>query len=250
MREDTGGASGAPPGEDAADLRDQLAAARAGLDAAERRADAAHARERALCGELQHRVRNMLAVVRSIFARTVAAGGELADVADHFTGRLNVLARYQLLRGVGTGAGIDFETMVHDELQSVHASGDPRVTCEGPEVTVPADIAQLLGLALHELATNSIKFGMLAMPPERGTLTVVWHMATDGFHLAWRERGMTVMRATPLRSGFGREFIEQALPYQLGASALLEIGGGSVSCDIRVPTWDSECPDSAERVVL
>ncbi|UYY57514.1 sensor histidine kinase [Sphingomonas sp. S2-65] len=196
---------------------------------------AAQEREMLLRGELQHRVRNMLAVVRSIFARTVAAGGNLDDVANHFQGRLDVLARYQAAAVTGTHRTVDFETMIHDELQSVQAAGDPRVTFAGPEVGVPPDTALLIGLALHELVTNSIKFGTLSLPPERGTLAIGWTIEGDHLDIDWDERGMPVLGAAPQRHGFGRTFIEQALPYQLGAQTRYQIGPGTISCSIRVP---------------
>lgn len=241
MTEDTRDAvAPAPPGTDAA-LRAQLATARRALQAAE-------AREHALRGELQHRVRNMLAIVRSIFARTVAAGGDIEDVSNHFKGRLDVLARYQVARSITPDGSADFETMARDELQVAQAASDPRVTCEGPEIRVPQDIAQLLGLALHELVTNSIKFGTLSLPPDRGTLAIRWCVEAGSFRLSWRERGMAVLGAAPLRQGFGREFLEQALPYQLGARSAFAITPGMVSCDIHVPLWDSVQGDSENLV--
>lgn len=247
MIEDPGEAPASPLSPGKPDLLAQLAATRHALDAAEARAQADHERAQLLRGELQHRVRNMLAVVRSIFARSVAAGGTLEDVADHFRGRLDVLARYQNAGITGPGGSCDFETMVRDELQSVQAAADLRVTCEGPEVRLPQASAQIVGLALHELVTNSIKFGTLSLPPDRGTLAIRWRVEDD-FHVHWEERGMAVLGSAPLRHGFGREFIEQALPYQLGARTALEIRAGAVSCDIHVPLWDNESSDSEDLV--
>ena len=241
MTQDTGDAFADSPPETDAALHAQLAAARRALIEAE-------ARERLLRGELQHRVRNMLAIVRSIFARSVAAGGDLETVADHFKGRLDVLARYQVARGAAPDGMVDFETMVQDELQSAQAARDSRVTWEGPEIRVPQDAAQLLGLALHELITNSIKFGTLSLPPDRGTLAIRWGLENDSFHFAWEECGMAVLGPAPLRQGFGREFIEQALPYQLGARTALAITPGAVSCDIHLPLWDSAPRDSEDLV--
>ncbi|MBB5711924.1 sensor histidine kinase [Sphingomonas xinjiangensis] len=247
MTEEPGPLDAFPP-PNGADMDARLTDAERALTTADAGAQASLAREQLWRDELQHRVRNMLAIVRSIFARTVAAGGDLEDVANHFNGRLDVLTRYQLVHGVGPDATLDFQTMVHDELQSIHAAGDPRVTCEGPEVRVPQNTAQLLGLALHELATNSIKFGIFSLLPERGTLAIRWRVAPDGFHFNWDERGMAVLGAAPLRQGFGREFIEQALPYQLGARATLDVLPGQVSCDIHVPSWDTARADSVDRV--
>lgn len=248
MTQDIGDASASAPLSADAQLQAELATAQRALAAAVDRAQADHTREQLLRAELQHRVRNMLAIIRSIFARTVAVSDDLEEAANHFNGRLDVLSRYQVPRGSDPRGLLDFENMVHDELQSVQASHDPRVTCEGAEIRVPVDIAQLLGLAIHELATNSIKFGTLSLPPDRGTLAIRWGVKDGSFRFSWEERGMAVLGAAPLRQGFGREFIEQALPYQIGAETAFRILPGTVSCDIHVPLWDTDAPDSENQV--
>jgi two-component sensor histidine kinase len=231
----------AEPASDSA-LHAELARAREALGAADRRHVADGEREALLRGELQHRVRNALALVRSIFARSVAAGGDVEDLANHFQARLDVIARYQLSRTREPGGSVDLDGMVRDELLNFHSGGDPRVAISGTEVRLGQDAAQAMGLALHELATNSIKFGVLGSSDGRGQLRIRWRVASGRLHFAWEESGIAVLGSAPLRTGFGREFVEQALPYQLGAETRFELKPGGLCCviDFPLPAQESE----------
>jgi len=215
--------------------RDELVETRRALEIAQRELREERERLVLLRGELQHRVRNMLAVVRSIFSRSVAAGGASEDMADHFRGRLDVLARYQLTRAFEPGGSADFETMVRDELQAARSAGDPRILVEGPTVRLWYDAAQLVGLAIHELATNSIKFGTLSSPADRAQLSIRWKVVGDVLRITWHETGVAVLAPAPIRTGFGREFIEEALPYQLGAVTRFDLAPGEFSCTMAFP---------------
>jgi two-component sensor histidine kinase len=222
-------------GSEAGELQAQLAEARRELALVERAHQAARDREALLRNELQHRVRNMLAIIRSIFSRTIAAGGSLDDVADHFRGRLDAVARYQSFQSLDPGGTIDFELIVRDELNSFQFGDDARIQISGPEVRLVPDTAQVFGLALHELVTNSIKFGALAMLDDRGQLDISWSMAGTQLRFTWLETGISVLSPAPLRRGFGREFIEQALPYQIGAETRFELRPGGIFCEIVAP---------------
>lgn len=230
---DTGAAAGSSPEEEVEQLRIELASVRSRLQTLEReRADAVE-RERLLRAELQHRVRNMLAVIRSIFSRTVESGHSLADVADHFRGRLDAVARFQVARGANPLGLSYFEDIVRDEFQSFEF--DERIEIGGADVAIPTDVAQALGLAIHELATNSVKFGALSTADNRTRLSIRWHTADGRLVVEWRESGVAVLAAAPLRRGFGREFIEHALPYQVAASTSFELLPGGLACTITIP---------------
>lgn len=91
-------------------------------------------------------------------------------------------------------------------------------------------------MALHELATNAVKYGALSSPLAH--LVVRWHVEKDGvaqqFHVEWRESGVSMPRsdAVPQGGGYGRELIERALPYQLDARTSYELGADGVRCTI------------------
>lgn len=216
------------------ETRVQLAQALGALDAAAGEVRAGQARERALQGELQHRVRNILGVVRSIFGRTVAGRDTLEDAASHFTGRLDALARNHA-SGFGWRRSADVEDMVRDELLEARADADIRVSIDGPPASLDGKVAESFGIAIHELVTNSIKFGILSHAKRDSRLRIMWEASATRLHFSWRETGVAVVSAAPMRIGFGREFIEQSLPYQADAATSYEIGPGSITCIIDLP---------------
>lgn len=181
-----------------------------------------------------HRMRNMFALVRSIFLRTVQTGGSLEHVASHFPGRLDTLARYQVRPLSLAHPAFDLDTMIADELMVFAAAADPRVTVDGPEVGLSWDQAQAFALALHELAANSIKFGVLSAPDGPGRLRINWTLEGDRLAFEWAESGVAVLAPAPIPTGFGREFIEQALPYQVDAETSFDILPGGVRCRIEL----------------
>lgn len=218
------------PGDDAALLRAELAAVQAQLDAVTRELRIDRERRTELRGELQHRVRNVVAVIRSVFSRTVASGGAMEDVADHFRGRLEVLARYQQSRINNPLGTLDLEMMIRDELHDFRFGDDPHITIEGEAVGLHHDQAQCLGLALHELVTNALKFGALAHAGAQ--LQITWSCTPDALRIGWSETGVPIVSIAPLHYGFGRELIEQGLPYQLGATTAFRLRPGGLHCDI------------------
>ena len=195
------------------------------------------ARLRLLVADLQHRVRNMLAVVRSVFARSVEASGDVHELAGHFRGRLDALARAQVVVAGTASQTADLEDLIRDELLSVGVSDGPALSIGGPEVALPSETAEMLGLAIHELATNALKFG--ALRSECGTLAVEWTLSGEGparrLELHWREGGVRALPVNPARRGFGQQLIEDALGQRLGATTSLEFRGGGVRCTISLP---------------
>jgi two-component sensor histidine kinase len=194
--------------------------------------------QRVLVAELHHRTRNLLAVVQSIALRTLRTSASLEGFGREFVGRLQALGRVQELLARVDQETVDLRALIDAELVAHSDEGaDPsRVRVDGPPVAIPAGPAQTLALALHELATNSVKYGALKQPA--GRLAVTW-TAEDGGRrvlLEWRESGVPITGdPSPPRKGFGSELIERALPYQLGAETKLEFHPDGVHCSIVVP---------------
>lgn len=188
-----------------------------------------------LVAELQHRVRNILAVVRSIARRTGDTSVTVEDYAAHLQGRISSLARTQNVLTRTPGSGVNLEELVGDELLA-HAVQEDQVTIGGPPVRLQGKAAETLGLALHELATNAVKYGALAV--QAGGLSVTWKLVPSGevarLCLEWRETGVP-LAGPPERRGFGRELIERSVPYELGATAELEFLPDGVRCVIEMP---------------
>jgi PAS domain S-box-containing protein len=197
-------------------------------------------RQQVLMAELQHRTRNLLSVVQAIAKQTLRSTQSLVAFESQFTNRLHALSRVQSLLASVEDQVIDLRSLVTAEL-SAHSAAEldsKRVQISGPSVALPANAAQAIGLALHELATNAIKYGALAH--QSGRLDVRWSLEkerpTAEVILEWRERGVAIpVEATKMRKGYGSELIERALPYQLNAKTRLLFEPDGVRCEIRVP---------------
>lgn len=197
-----------------------------------------------LIGELQHRTRNVMGVVQAMVETTLASSGGLDDFADTFGARMETLARVQnLLTRLDGRERISFDELLLCELSAVGArpEDDPRVTLDGPErVPLRSGGIQTLALAIHELMTNSLKYGALGQPDAR--LHIHWWLAPPPtadergrLHIDWRERGVAMPAGAADRVGQGRELIEHALPYQLHADTGFTLTDDGVHCTIVLP---------------
>jgi two-component sensor histidine kinase len=130
---------------------------------------------------------------------------------------------------------IKLEQIVRGELDAHGA--DESVEIGGPDVELPPNAAQALALAIHELATNAVKYGALSQ--QSGTLEVTWNLRVNDqykfVNLEWRETGVSLPSDPPARRGYGRELIERALPYQLDAVTRFEIAPDGVRCSVELP---------------
>ena len=212
-----------------------------GRDVTEEAATAS--RMKILVGELQHRTRNLMAVVEATAEATLRSSSTLDDFKYRCRDRLGALARVQgLLSRLDDGARITFDELIGTELKGIGAPEDPaRVTLSGPgRVLLRSGSVQTLAMALHELATNAVKYGALSQ--EQAHLSVTWSFeptSADGrpwLHICWDERGVR-MPTRPAESpgGQGRKLIEQALPYQLGARTSFQLGPDGLHCTISIP---------------
>jgi PAS domain S-box-containing protein len=197
-------------------------------------------RQGMLMAELQHRTRNLLAVVQSIARKTIRSSTSLEVFGIEFEDRLRALSRVQSLLARVDDHVLDLHALVSAEL-AAHQLQDmkaDKIVIAGPAILLPAMSAQAMGLALHELATNAVKYGALAQPT--GQLTIEWgveyHGSVPTVALDWRESGVAMPQPVAAhRKGYGSELIERALPYQLQAKTKLEFGKDGVHCSIVVP---------------
>lgn len=187
---------------------------------------------------LRHQVRNTLAMVRDVVRRSAETSDTVEDYAAHLEGRLDAVFRIQNTIATCLLGGIGLHALVADEFLAHALSPGARLTIDGPEVVLQPAAASAVALALHELATNALKFGALAAP--EGRIAVNWSVAPsdDGppwLTLAWNESGVRGMRPSPVRRGFGSEVIERALPYQFGGEGVLDFTSRGLRCQLRLP---------------
>jgi PAS domain S-box-containing protein len=182
-----------------------------------------HRHQQILLAELQHRVRNTLGVVRSIARRTAELSADKDELASHLQGRLAAFSRVQAAVTRTPAGGVDLKGIVDDELVAHAARESEAVTVKGPALWLKPRPAESLSLAVHELASNAVKYG--ALGSDRGRLSVRWQVVRRGeqsvLGLVWEETGMELTEQ-PTRRGFGMELLERTLPHELDASTSAE----------------------------
>lgn len=193
----------------------------------------AEQRQKILVAELQHRTRNLLAVVESIAFQTLGKGAPL----ETFTTRLSALGRLQGLLGKATDEQIELGEIVRMEIETIAGSAAENVAISGPTVPLGLEYVQNIALAVHELATNAVKYG--ALKSGQGYLDISWRLEDQQqdhslLVLEWRESGLP-QPPESTRRGYGRQLIEQGLPFSLRAKAELVFGEDGVSCRIAMP---------------
>jgi PAS domain S-box-containing protein len=187
--------------------------------------------QRVLIDELNHRVKNTLATVQSIAAQTMRSTPE--TFIDHFEARLQALSRAHNLLTDRRWTGVDLVELLDGQLQA-HGAGAGRLSLEGPELFLKPRVALLLGMLVHELATNASKYGALATG--QGRVRLGWRIGRreDGrrdLHLRWIESGGPPV-APPTRKGFGARLLERSVAKDLGGQADLRFPPTGVECDI------------------
>ena len=185
-----------------------------------------------LIKELEHRVKNTLAIVQSIATQTFRHSNVDPAVQRAFEGRLITLSN---VHGILTQQSWDTAEL-HDVVRSaLRAHGAPdgeRFTIDGPVLHLSPQSAIALSMAVHELATNAVKYGALSV--ETGHVEVSWSVADGRFRWTWRERGGPRVTA-PKHSGFGSRMIERALALQLSGTVAIDYQPGGVVCTIDAP---------------
>lgn len=193
-----------------------------------------------LLAELQHRVRNILTMVRSVARRTADNCEDVDDYVRHLDGRLAALARVQAILTRDPGQGVNLHDMVLDEIKS-QAALPANYQIEGPEVELSPKAAEVLSLAVHELATNSTKYGVLS--ESSGTIRIRWTVDDrDGrswLRWTWHEPVDSKIDR-PARTGFGTELIRNRVPYELRGTGEMRVGDDEVEATIDFPLASGE----------
>ncbi len=195
-------------------------------------------RQRLLVGELNHRVKNMLAVVQSIARQTQRTTVTSEAFVAAFERRMQALARAHDLLTRRSWSGADLRELMEGALAIFAADGDDRVEVEGREkVTVAPNAAISLIMALHELGTNAMKHGALSSP--EGRVRVAWavdapNLARRSIRLSWTERDGPAVKP-PTRSGFGSRMLERGIARELGGAVRVDYLPDGLVCEMEFP---------------
>jgi len=169
--------------------------------------------------ELQHRLRNCMASVRAIAQRTYESSQTLDEFFEAFDARLRAWGLGQALIAKSGDRGGELVDIFADQLQMLGGNLQAQFSIEGPAVTLEEKAAEILALAIHELAINAIRYG--ALSDDAGRVEVRWFIDGDDLMFEWRERCAAPV-ASSEASGFGRELLEQGLDYTLGGTSTFE----------------------------
>jgi PAS domain S-box-containing protein len=188
-----------------------------------------------LVAELSHRVKNTLATVISIARQSFTKSRSLEEVRQSFDGRIRALAHTHGRLADTNWAGVSFATIVADELKPYRHEDGSNIRLSGPEVAFSPRSAVVIGMALHELATNAAKYG--ALSTKSGVVDVIWDRgpAGNGLDIIWTESGGPPVNP-PKVSGFGRVMIERALSSDLGGKVNLDFAPEGLRCRIELPS--------------
>jgi len=201
----------------------------------------AEARQQLLLAEMNHRVKNLFALVDAMVSLSARSAATPRDMAHALRGRLDALLRAKDLvspglLGDGGAAGqhSTIEALVMTVLRPYEeADGRRRLTLSGPEVQVGAGAATSLALLLHESATNATKYGALSKAD--GSIRITWTTHGDDFTLTWEETGGPPIHQPPQRQGFGSVLAERSIVGQLGGTIDYEWLTTGLRLTLRIP---------------
>ena len=198
----------------------------------------AEQRQKLLVDELNHRVKNTLAIIQAISAQTLRETPEPSAFKAAFTARLNALARGHALLTKGLWRAASLHDIAATTLDPFGGDKiEDAISIDGPAVAIEPNSAVTLCLVLHELATNAAKHGSLSKPG--GRISLAWKKtagrvgAPPNIELMWRERGGPPV-VKPLRRGFGSRLIT-ASAEQFGGDVTLAYEPAGLECTFRFP---------------
>jgi two-component sensor histidine kinase len=188
-------------------------------------------RHEALVHELEHRMKNMLAVVQSLAYQSFREGAPVNAAREAFVARLATLSRiYDLLAGE-SWTGTDLQAVVEAVL-APHRIDPGQLTVAGPLIHLTAQSATSFALALHELAANARAYGALSAPT--GRLEIDWTAVAETFCLSWRESDGPAV-TPPATRGFGRRLVEMSLPGQFQGKLRYDFLPAGVELELTAP---------------
>jgi two-component sensor histidine kinase len=174
-----------------------------------------------LIEELNHRVKNTLAILQAIAVQTFRSATKIER--EKFEGRLGALAEAHNLLSKVKWQGSELQEVIERVLQPYLLSNPERIRLFGPKVPLSPRLAVVLSMIVHEIATNAAKYG--ALSNESGTVLLDWEVVTDDgkrkLRMIWSETGGPPVIA-PVRRGFGSRLIERSARDQLGGEATVD----------------------------
>lgn len=212
-----------------------------GIDISESKLSAEHTK--LLLRELNHRVKNTLAMIQSVARQTIRQNPDPQDFIEAFSGRLRTISDAHVLLADRDWSRVQLYEVIASQLGPGFRTNPDRAEVRGDDVALPADHALGLGLILHELTTNAHRYG--AWSGDQGTVNIDWEVKRRperGLSLTWRESGGPIV-SQPTEYGLGTRLIERSLAKVLDSEVRLNFDPDGVVAHIWMPL-----PDAGQRL--
>ena len=186
-----------------------------------------------LIAELNHRARNILNLISSLVTQSKTGATDIASYTQVLDSRIQALAMAhdQLTRA--EWAPTSFRELINVEINAFLSTGRDRLTVTGAAPMVAPAAFSTVALVMHEIVTNSVKYG--ALSDGGGKVTIDLALADNGdLHISWRDTGGPAVKA-PTRRGFGSTIIEKTIPYELGGTVQTRFAQSGFEADITIP---------------
>lgn len=184
-----------------------------------------------LVKELNHRVRNILASVKSVSKQTANQENSIEGYVLALEKRITALADVNNMLTENSFGSISLEKILRKELSPYNISAQ-NYNIEEPSIELSSIVAPIIVLVFHELTTNSAKYGSLSS--KTGKLNISWHIAENDLFIFWVEKDGPKVKE-PKRKGFGRTIIENAIGYEFGGSSLMNFKETGLEVTIQIP---------------
>ncbi|HMH30673.1 MAG TPA: HWE histidine kinase domain-containing protein [Steroidobacteraceae bacterium] len=188
-------------------------------------------RQEVLIAELNHRVRNVLALIRGLISQTYGEGGDSAKYVESLNGRVHALARAHDRVTRQNWGPAPLNAIFDDEIAAYVPTQRDRFIINGPRVFLAPQAYSAVALIVHELVTNSSKYGALS---DSGRVEVTLGVVPEGLRFKWREMGGPVV-TVPTRRGFGSVIIERVVPFDLQGTALVSYFAAGLEAEFFIP---------------
>ncbi|KAB0680398.1 HWE histidine kinase domain-containing protein [Aureimonas leprariae] len=199
----------------------------------ERQQGMAAQRQELLIAELNHRVRNILSLMRAIVAQSKPGANSVDNFARIIGGRIQALARAHDQITSDDAAATLLHDIIETEVSAYIAAKASRVHLSGPDIFVEAKAFSTLALVFHEMVTNSAKYG--ALSDSSGSIDVEWRIdGNDACAIEWRERGGPLVQP-PKRRGFGSTIIERSIPHDLQGESKIRYALTGLEAEFLLP---------------
>lgn len=193
----------------------------------------AGARQELLIAELNHRVRNILGLIRGLIRQSQPSGGDVSDFVKVVDGRIHALARAHNQITDDHWGPAPLQALIDAESAAFIDGHQERIVTNGEAVFLNPQAYTTMALVLHELVTNSNKYGSLSV--DTGRVSLDWSRTPVGdLMIEWREIGGPPV-SPPTRKGFGTTIIDRSVPYDLGGSSTIEYDPEGVRASFRIP---------------